>query len=190
MQPKFNFYEINSDSDLNVRINLVSDTQETLIFSQLLRKRKSVVTERNEDKETDQILPLIGLSSCLLTGLVLLLVVLSLVRRSKDYCREPDKLTTHVAFNQGIEPAKEPDLVKHGLKSQQRVHSLDQLNHVTFEGFSLSSMKYNTLPISPVCPVKRVTFSSSVSSIAASIPDLVLDRGTQQIVLGEESSLI
>ncbi len=60
-----------------------------------------------------------------------------------------------------------------------RVHSLDQLNQVSFEGFGSEGLKaslalgnkYNTLPVSSVSVIRNGTMQSESKSLPFSILD-------------------
>merc|ERR1719412_2047226 len=98
--------------------------------------------------------PMIIILSCLITVLVFVMIVVTLVKKSPEYGKA---LQTHVAFNKNLDKDIEPDIINHTKQKQSssnmhKVYSLDQLNQVSFEGFtSLNpnlavNSKYNTLP--------------------------------------------
>ena len=110
------------------------------------------------DKDFDRMVPLIIIFSCLTTVLVFVMIIVTLVKRSSEYSKSSG-LQTHVAFNKNLDKDIEPDILNHTKQtntspaagSMHKVYSLDQLNQVSFEGFtslnpSLISSKYNTLP--------------------------------------------
>ena len=150
--------------------------------------------------------------SCLTTVLVFVMIIITLVKRSSEYSKGSGR-QTHVAFNKNLDKDidQEPDIL-HNTKgalmgsppdpSMHKVYSLDQLNQVSFEGFTslhqnLVTGKYNTLPArqiaiieqiynqeqAPLIPtpksilVKKVTFEkpASSSSSATSTPTLDLN---------------
>ena len=167
-------------------------------------------TKDEEGKEFDRMIPMIIIFSCLTTVLVFVMIIITLVKRSSEYSKGSG-LQTHVAFNKNLDKDidREPDIL-HNTKrasmssppepSMHKVYSLDQLNQVSFEGFTslnpnLVTGKYNTLPgrqiaiieqiynsqeQAPLIPtpksilVKKVTFEkpASSSSSATSTPTL------------------
>lgn len=164
----------------------------------------------DEGKEFDRMIPMIIIFSCLTTVLVFVMIIITLVKRSSEYSKGSG-LQTHVAFNKNLDKDidHEPDIL-HNTKgaimgsppdpSMHKVYSLDQLNQVSFEGFTslnpnIVTSKYNTLPArqiaiieqvynnqeqAPLMPtpksilVKKVTFEkpASSSSSATSTPTL------------------
>ena len=176
----------------------------------------------DEDKEFDRMIPMIIIFSCLTTVLVFVMIIVTLVKRSSEYSKDSG-LQTHVAFNKNLDKDidHEPDIL-HNTKgaalaspagpSMHRVYSLDQLNQVTFEGFTslnpnLVNSKYNTLPPrqiaiieqmynnqeqTPLIPtpksilVKKVTFEkpASSSSSATSTPTLDLSSFNEGSSMG------
>ena len=137
-----------------------------------------------------------------MTVLVFVMIIITPVKRSTEYCKNAS-LQTHVAFNKNLDTDIEPDIINHTKPGMHKVYSLDQLNQVSFEGFTplsanlASNVKYNTLPArqiaiieslyrqesSPFLPtpksilVKKVTFekaATSSSSSAATTPTMEL----------------
>ena len=102
--------------------------------------------------------PMIVILSCLITALVFVMIIVTLVKKSSEYGKN---MQTHVGFNKNLDTDIEPDIVNHTKQSLHKVYSLDQLNQVSFEGFtsvnsSLAQSKYNTLPARQIAIIESV----------------------------------
>ena len=140
--------------------------EKMLVFTQTVRtadtEARTLVEEDNttEEKALDRMVPLIIILSCLITVLVFVMIVVTLVKKSSEYGKNSG-LQTHVAFNKNLDKDIEPDIVNHTKQSLHKVYSLDQLNQVSFEGFStlnpsLIQEKYNTLPARQIAIIESV----------------------------------
>ena len=204
---------------LIISVDVKAPSERRLVFTKIIKTGShsdGVILGELEDeikdeegKEFDRMIPMIIIFSCLTTVLVFVMIIITLVKRSSEYSKGSG-LQTHVAFNKNLDKDidHEPDIL-HNTKgafmgsppdpSMHKVYSLDQLNQVSFEGFTslhpnLVTGKYNTLPArqiaiieqiynqeqAPLIPtpksilVKKVTFEkpASSSSSATSTPTL------------------
>ena len=207
---------------LIISVDVKAPSERRLVFTKIIKTgshSQGVILGELEDqikdekgKEFDRMIPMIIIFSCLTTVLVFVMIIITLVKRSSEYSKGSG-LQTHVAFNKNLDKDidHEPDIL-HNTKgalmgsppdpSMHKVYSLDQLNQVSFEGFTslhpnLVTGKYNTLPArqiaiieqiynqeqAPLIPtpksilVKKVTFEkpASSSSSATSTPTLDLN---------------
>lgn len=200
-RPVFRFTNVRPGAAYTLNIYTTIGSDRRLKFSQVVytEERPAMVaaappatstTSLLEDEAMlERILPLVGVSGILIFAFIIIMIVVSLARRHpedyKDSSSNDKSLHTHISFNRCLDPDFGPDIL-HPLKpGLQRVHSLDQLNQVSFEGFgseglkaTLSAGKYNTLPVSSVSVisvlhhgnaasdaniVKRVTFAKETA---------------------------
>ena len=171
-----------------------------MVFTQIVRTAQTEARTEgleeetsSQDRELDRMVPMIIILSCLITVLVFVMIIVTLVKKSSEYGKNSG-LQTHVGFNKNLDKDIEPDIVNHTKQSLHKVYSLDQLNQVSFEGFTslnpnLIQGKYNTLPArqiaiiesvynnqeaTPLIPtpksilVKKVTFEKPASSTSES----------------------
>ena len=139
--------------------------EKMLVFTQTVRTgeteaRTLVEEETTEEKALDRMVPLIIILSCLITVLVFVMIIVTLVKKSSEYGKN-SSLQTHVGFNKNLDKDIGPDIVNHVKQSLHKVYSLDQLNQVSFEGFSslnpsLIQGKYNTLPARQIAIIESV----------------------------------
>ena len=139
--------------------------EKMLVFTQTVRTgeteaRTLVEEETTEEKALDRMVPLIIILSCLITVLVFVMIIVTLVKKSSEYGKSSG-LQTHVGFNKNLDKDIGPDIVNHAKQSLHKVYSLDQLNQVSFEGFtavnsSLVQSKYNTLPARQIAIIESV----------------------------------
>jgi len=212
-RPTFQFSSVRPSAVFTLNIFSVEpDTvaERRLVYTQMVSTQGDIDTKvdhlesekKNEEKVVDRMIPIVIIFSCLMTVLVFVMIIITLVKRSTEYCRNAS-LQTHIAFNKNLDSDIEPDIINHTKPGMHKVYSLDQLNQVSFEGFTplnvnlASNVKYNTLPSrqiaviealyrqesTPHLPtpksilVKKVTFEkagTSSSSSAATTPTMEL----------------
>jgi len=204
-RPTFQFSSVRPGSVFTLNMYSVQPQDETdrrLVFSQLVstepvdvmeNKVEYLEVEKSEEEEQfERMIPIVIIFSCILTVLVFVMIIITLVKRSTEYCKNAS-LQTHVAFNKNLDTDIEPDIVNHTKPGMHKVYSLDQLNQVSFEGFTpqnaslASNIKYNTLPSRQIAIVeslyrkdsqpiqmpksilvKKVTFEAAPSSSSSS----------------------
>ena len=114
-----------------------------------------------EERDFDRMVPIIIIFSCLTTVLAFVMIIVTLVKKYSEYSKNPG-LQTHIAFNKNLDKDIEPDLMKQSSsQNMHKVYSLDQLNEVSFEGFTslnppLISSKYNTLPARQIAIIESI----------------------------------
>ena len=114
-----------------------------------------------DEKDFDRMVPIIIIFSCLTTVLAFVMIIVTLVKKYSEYSKSPN-LQTHIAFNKNLDKDIEPDLLKQSSsQNMHKVYSLDQLNEVSFEGFTslnppLISSKYNTLPSRQIAIIESI----------------------------------
>ena len=148
---------------LSVDVKTMEDRR--LVFTQTVRTADTEAETESleeepvgQERELDRMIPMIIIFSCLITVLVFVMIIVTLVKKSSEYGKN---LQTHVAFNKNLDKDIEPDIVNHTKQSLHKVYSLDQLNQVSFEGFtavnsSLVQSKYNTLPARQIAIIESV----------------------------------
>jgi len=213
-RPTFQFSSVRPGSVFTLNMYSVDPqaaAERRLVFSQLV-STESIddpeaemeyleVEKSEEDEAFDRMIPIVIIFSCILTVLVFVMIIITLVKRSTEYCKNAS-LQTHVGFNKNLDTDIEPDIINHTKPGMHKVYSLDQLNQVSFEGFTqqsanlASNIKYNTLPSRQIAIieslyrkdssqqmtmpksilVKKVTFeaAASSSSSAATTPTMEL----------------
>ena len=58
-----------------------------------------------EDQMLEKLLPLVGVSGILIFAFIIIMIAISIVRRSRDLFKDKT-LQTHVAFNQGLDQVR------------------------------------------------------------------------------------
>ena len=192
-----------------VSVDVKSPGDRRLVYSQILRTGQDQEEVRlgelggqtnsvNTDQDFDRMVPLIIIFSCLTTVLVFVMIIVTLVKRSAEYSKS-SSLQTHVAFNKNLDKDIEPDILNHtkqvpssSSQGLQKVYSLDQLNQVSFEGFtslnpSLMNSKYNTLPGRPV-GVEQVFTNQEQTPLLTAPRSILVKKVTFEKESSEESS--
>ena len=168
--------------------NVMTGSDNDVKLGQLGDKSSQV---EEEDKDVNRMIPMIIIFSCLTTVLVFIMIIVTLVKRSSEYSKGSG-LQTHVAFNKNLDKDIEPDIINHTKHPQQqapgtgssmhKVYSLDQLNQVSFEGFTSASLnpnlvnssKYNTLPARQIAIIESIYNNQSEQAPLIQTPKSIL----------------
>ena len=226
-RPTFQFSSVRPGAVFTLNLYSVdskTDEDQRLVYTQLIttqpendgevRVENLEVEKSKEDEAFDKMIPIVIIFSCIMTVLVFVMIIVTLVKRSTEYCKNAS-LQTHVAFNKNLDTDIEPDIINHTKAGIHKVYSLDQLNQVSFEGFTpisanlASNSKYNTLPSRQIAIVeslyrkdpsphlqmpksilvKKVTFETapSSSSSAATTPTMELASCVDQSLSSSSS---
>ena len=161
--------------------------EKLLVFTQIVRTSQTEARTEGleeepsgQDRELDRMVPMIIILSCLITVLVFVRIIVTLVKKSPEYGKN---LRTHVSFNKNLDKDIEPDIVNHTKQSLHKVYSLDQLNQVSFEGFtsansSLVQSKYNTLPTRQIAIIESVYSNQEAAPLIPTPKSILVKKVT------------
>ena len=118
---KFTGVKQNAVYTINVSVlqylpNLSTQVEKVLKFSQVISIKEALEPQGEkpvlyEDQMLEKLLPLVGVSGILIFAFIVIMIAISIVRRSRDLFKDKS-LHTHIAFNQGIEQVSVYNLIE------------------------------------------------------------------------------
>ena len=195
-----------------ISVDVKDPIERHLVFTQIIKtgtdgerdlfEDTGEASEKEEIKEFDRMIPMIIIFSCLTTVLVFVMIIITLVKKSSEYSN--NCLQTHVAFNKNLDKDinHAPDIL-HNTKgnamgsppepSMHKVYSLDQLNQVTFEGFTslnpnLVTNKYNTLPARQIAYIEQIYNSQEQAPLIHNPKSILVKKVTFEKPASSSSS--